>query len=263
MPPFSGLNQDLQLLDILEALPPAETPSIDSLRARLSELCVSQSVATTPDRIDVAVSHFLSGTAPVPAHTGLGWDRPSSIAEYEKAKEIMTNAHQKLSEIVDGWSVATAGLFLLALVSAVASLCLQSLAIIWPVLFIGGSISPLVYKLFKAKFLEKQSWFINARQTFSHWVGRSSITHQGVLAMGAAPTDVVLLRRWMASASATHALRHIAKSPVPLTVGDAEKLTELAVCDEKINEQLTWEKQKVAHENEWRKSWEALSGVDE
>lgn len=247
--PLANLNQDLRLLDILEALPRPEEPDTQALRDRLSALCASQSLEASPARIEQAVNHFLAGHIPEPMSSeALDWVRPSSLAEREAWAACLSQASEKLRKIEMYWLFGTSMLGLLPLFLGMviafnilnndwATVCpaWAGFSLVCAPFWVSG-LSYLVYGRFKRWRLERHPWFKAARDLSLRW--RKTSYLQDAAGLAEYPEDIQKMKHWLASSKATAALRQIAKSDVPLSWDDARHLNRLADADAKIQQQL-------------------------
>lgn len=263
--PLATLNQDLRLLDILEALPRPEEPDTQALRDRLSALCASQSLDASPARIEQAVNHFLAGRIPEPMSSeALDWVRPSSLAERENWATCLSQASGKVEKIEVVWILGTFFLWPFALFAEAV------IAYAWAVDFPnwaaflmifyplwGSFLSYLAYGRFKRWSLERRPWFKAARDLSLRWRKTSSL--QDAAGLAEYPEDIQKMKHWLASPKATAALRQIAKSDVPLSWDDAHHLNRLADADAKIQQQVTDAKAQEEATRLWRQSMAQLA----
>lgn len=257
-------------MDILESMPNPAEPDTEALRARLGALCASQSVEATSDRIEQAVSCFLSGRQPKSTEiVAIPWNRPGSIAEWEALKITLAEGPSRLDHIsrIFG-SVVVISICVSMLTMCLAFLLPRAILISWTHEILGviftGMVSPfsvggIYIWIVKPIILNQLPWMKKARQLAHRWLGTPALDRNAEKKLDEAPTDVTLMARWLHSPKASVALRAIAKSGVPLTVRDSNQLTTLAEADEAIDKQANDASVARAQADAWKSSMEQLA----
>lgn len=264
--PSSQLHQDLRLLDVLEALPrPTETNS-DALRDRLTALCTAQSLEASPERIEQAVSHYLTARLPAVPSDTLPWERPATNKEWralvQEQARLQADA-DKTGDIAFKFALAT---FLACFVGSIVWSVRTCPVGTWPLFGLMGGTVGFAFGLVAASTMSGLVKLIcgrfpaarQRRQFQARWWAKRDEEDQ----LNEAKPDLDKMKRWLAAPTATDVLRQIARSPVPLTLRDALGLDELAAVDETRQQAQNQANAAAAVAQEWQRSLQVLAQPD-
>jgi hypothetical protein len=266
-PPVTQLNQDLRLLDLLEALPRPTEGNTAALRERLTALCAAQSIEATPTRIEQVVTHYLEGRLVVAAAPELPWSRPASREEWQTVQASLQEAVR--ADVANDRCRGIVGVSV-GVLSILVGIGLG----IWlndnwaDRLFFGflgtllGLASGVILGFLSAGLTGALQATRTVTQQRKGWVAQwCAVNHAWAGQWDETTPDLKRLQRWLSAPSATEALRHIACSPVPLSHRDAHGLDALAEADEAQLRQQNEVKDAEVAAQEWQRSLTMLAST--
>lgn len=262
------LRQDLRLLDLFESLPAPSEPDSAALRQRLTDLCASQALEASPERVDQAVQRFLNQrSAPQPFER---WKRPADHAEWTALLATLNAGMEdrKITKRERRWLVWSSGAVVLLTGAAffithlsqahardgdagVFVLCLMSV--------LSGALVGLGLGFVALLGLEsKKERLSTVKQGRACWSEWNPKKHEL-----SCSTDLWFLTphkpraqemaRWLSVPECVEALQHIARSGVPLLGLDAVRLERLVKDHEARHRQ--------AQDDLVAQQWEACTGL--
>lgn len=262
------LNQDLRLLDLLQAHPELKEPQGVALRERLTTLCEDQGEEVHPARIAATVVDYLKEAPAAPQVSSqpaalVPWKRPATKQEWEAARATIHAGHEAERQLENkraAWAFAAVA------IGAIPGMVLKMVgldvsvigAIAIPVLvsgfgylaFIMKHLGPAQRALMQKRNATIQQWAIEQTE------GRQPLTAPNWTRgypgweLRNGEVNVSGMRLYPQSPRALNALRAIHHSDVPLLAADHAHIVRLFDEDKAARQKI--------EDDATRKEWAAL-----